>query len=296
MNPLAIPLPLAVRRHGEIVGIIFGIVCFPFALYAGSLSTVFPNGPTALMVPIVMLSAFAGAVASLSVNVNNAPDIGGVPLRVGARAGVIASLVGGGCTVLASTFHSFGVGSPPSGGTGWNFLHAFVPSCPSIALALLALPPSVFFGLTGALVAEMLKGSAASADGGTPSPANARIARSASFWFALTLTIACYLSPLISLSSPRRSPRPSSPLRPHPLLRQLLCRNRRRLLHHRGAIKSPMDLTPLRLDAFSPPTGASFLKSRKELPLQFLPTVSTLLAAGVASECKFKLSNWNRSM
>ncbi len=216
MNPLAIPLPVAVRRHGEIVGIIFGIVCFPFALYAGALGGIFPNGPAALILPIVMLSAFAGAIASATVDAAKAPDIGGVPLRIGARAGVVASLVAGGCTVLASTFHSFGIGSPPSGGFGWNFLQVILPSSPAIALALLALPPSVFFGLTGALLAEILKSNAGETGARTPSKATGRTEKSAAFRFALLLTIGCYLSPLLVTLKPAPKPAPVAAVAPKP--------------------------------------------------------------------------------
>ena len=216
MNPLAIPLPIAVRRHGEIVGIIFGIVCLPFALYAGALSGIFPNGPTAVVLPIVMLSALAGAIASATVDASNAPNIGGVPLRIGARAGIVASLVAGGCSVLASTFHSFGIGSPPSAGFGWDFLHVIFPASPSIALALLSIPPSIFFGLTGALLAEMMKGGAVESDGRAPSPATARIEKSATFRFALLLTLGCYLSPLLVTLKPAPKPAPVAAVAPQP--------------------------------------------------------------------------------
>ena len=216
MNPLAIPLPVAVRRHGEIVGIIFGIICFPCALYAGAFSSVLPNGPSALILPIVMLSAFAGAIASATVDASTAPDIGGVSFRIGARAGVVASLVAGGCTVLASTFHSFGIGSPPTGGFGWNLLRVILPSSPAIALALLALPPSVFFGLTGALLAEMLKGGAGETDARSPYQAARRTEKSAAFRFALLLTIGCYLSPLFVIFKPEPKPAPVVAVAPKP--------------------------------------------------------------------------------
>lgn len=114
MNPLSTPLPVAVRRQGEIIGIVAGIVCFPVALYVGAMEAFCPKGPAAFVLPIVILTALAGAIASLTTDESKAPDIGGVPLRVGARAGFIASLVAGAFTVLASTFHSFGIGSPAS--------------------------------------------------------------------------------------------------------------------------------------------------------------------------------------
>ena len=78
MNPLSIPLPVAVRRQGEIIGIVAGIVCFPVALYVGAMEGLYPNGPAALVLPIVILTAIAGAIASLTADESKAPDIGGV--------------------------------------------------------------------------------------------------------------------------------------------------------------------------------------------------------------------------
>ena len=199
MNALAIPLPVAVRRRGEIIAIFAGTACFPLALYAGSLESILPRGPAALVLPIVMLSALVGAIASATSDPGKAPEVGGVALRVGARAGFTISLVAGAFTVLASTFHSFGIGAPATVEAGWGLFTAFLPLSPAarvIVLTLLAIPPSIFFGLTGALIAGMLKGDApASGDAGQSQPP-ARRERSAAFTVAVVLAVACYLSPL----------------------------------------------------------------------------------------------------
>ena len=75
MNALSIPLPVTVRQRGEIVGIVAGIVCFPVALYVGAMEGLFPNGPAALVLPIVILTALAGAIASLTADESKAPDV-----------------------------------------------------------------------------------------------------------------------------------------------------------------------------------------------------------------------------
>lgn len=209
MNPLSIPLPVAVRRHGEIVGIVAGIACFPIALYAGAMESLFPNGPTALVLPIVILTALAGAIASVTADESKAPEIGGVPFRVGARAGFIASLVAGALTVLASTFHSFGIGSPASVESAWGGFGLFLPSSPAsrvIVLALLALPPSIFFGLTGALLAGTLKTNAPSLGEPTATQSPVRQERSTVFLVALLLTFAGYFSPLLVVLKPKPAP------------------------------------------------------------------------------------------
>lgn len=202
MNPLAIPLPIAVRRTGETVGILAGLACFPIALYAGSLEFILPSGPAALVLPIVMASAIAGACASAIADPTKAPEIGGVPLRVGARAGFIASLVGGAVTVLASTLHFFGIGTPGSVETAWGLLSFLLPASVSVrvvALALLALPPSIFFGLTGALLVGMAKGEPPGAGGKAHTGSAQRPERSLVFIGAFILAAACYLSPLAVL-------------------------------------------------------------------------------------------------
>ena len=209
MNPLSIPLPVAVRRQGEIIGIVAGIVCFPVALYVGAMEGLFPNGPAALVLPIVILTALAGAIASLTADESKAPDICGVPLRVGARAGFIASLVAGAFTVLASTFHSFGIGCPASVESNFGIFRLLLPSSPAsrvIVLALLALPPSLFFGLTGALLAGMLKTHPSTSDGTASIEVPLQQERSVVFLVALLLTLAGYFSPLLLVFKPKPAP------------------------------------------------------------------------------------------
>lgn len=217
MNPLAIPLPAAVRRHGEIAGLIAGIACFPFAFYAGSLEGVLPRGPAALVLPIVIMSAIVGAIASITVDSRKAPDMGGVPLRVGVRAGFVASLLGGAFAVLASTLHSFGLGSPSRAEVGWDALAILLPLAPAarvIVLALLALPPSIFFALIGALLAGMLASPPASNADASPSQAPPTRERSAVFTTAVVLTIVCYLSPFFVVFKPKPKPVPIATPRP----------------------------------------------------------------------------------
>ena len=83
MNPLAIPLPPAVRRHADVVGLATGLFCFPFAFYRAALSGILPEGPAGIILPIVLLSGVAGVIGSAITNPNSAPEVGGLSLRVG---------------------------------------------------------------------------------------------------------------------------------------------------------------------------------------------------------------------
>lgn len=136
MNPFARPLPVALRRHGEIVGIVLGTLNFPLVYYAGRLETAFVNGPAAIFLPIVMLSAAAGFLGCSTADPRRAPEIAGVSLRVGVRAGIVASLISGGFAVLASTFHAFGFGYPSSvelGASVLSVLFLVTDSAPHLA-------------------------------------------------------------------------------------------------------------------------------------------------------------------
>lgn len=200
MNPLAIPLPLAVKRRGDVVGLVTGFVCFPIVLFLGWWEGVSNQIAVILVLPIVMVSALAGAIASAMVASMTAPAMAGAPLRAGARAGFLASLVGGAMAVLASTFHEFGIGAPPGLHSDWGALSLLVPSSRGlrvIVLALLALPPAIFFGLTGALLAGALKGDTIRKGANEEASAPPHHQRSPIFVAALALTIACYFSPLL---------------------------------------------------------------------------------------------------
>lgn len=219
MNPFDRPLPVAIRRHGEIVGIGLGTLNFPMGYYAGRMETTFLNGPAAIVLPIVMLSAAAGFLGCATADPRRAPEIAGVPLRVGVRAGIIASLISGAFAVLASTFHSFGLGSPSSVEMGASLLSAFFPSSPTarlILLAILAIPSSLFFSLIGALLAGAMKGDGTPAHHGLQRAAPMRTEQEPVFIAALLLTFIGYLSPLAILFKPEPKPPPVAVVIPSP--------------------------------------------------------------------------------
>lgn len=182
MNPLSVPLPIAARRRGEVVGCVAGVACF---LFANSQS----DG-SALILPVVIASGIAGAIASATATTDNAT----APFRVGARAGFVAAMVGGAVTVLATalqrSWESFSQSAV-------GVLPLPIPTSMNVVIvALLALLPGIFFGLLGALIVSAIRNPSSSVNTSDGRPKE-RQTPSAVFVTAWILSVLCYLSPLV---------------------------------------------------------------------------------------------------
>jgi hypothetical protein len=157
---LSVALPAQLQRRGEIVGLICGALCFPFAFFGESLGKMLPAGPAGVILPIVFFSALAGIIASVVGQPDEAEIVAGCAPRVGIRAGLVATLVGGALTVFAATLHAFGLGQPAEVRVPLALFTLLLPSARPfqiLVIALLGIPPSVFFGMAGALITAMLR-------------------------------------------------------------------------------------------------------------------------------------------
>ncbi len=203
--PFSVALPNQLQRRGEIIGIICGALCFPFAFFGGSLGRLFPDGPAGIILPIVLFSAFAGIIACLFGTRKEAEEMAGFAPRVGVRAGLVATLVGGALTVLAASFHSLGIGSPNPNSIASNIFSLVLPSYRPrqiLVIALLGIPPSIFFGMAGALITAMVRTQPEGSGGGVTSE-KTPTQRSKLFLFVLLFSAIGYLSPFILIFKPR---------------------------------------------------------------------------------------------
>ncbi len=207
---VSMALPHSLRRRAEIVGVICGLICFCFAFFSATLGQMLPTGPPAVILPLVLFSAFAGVLASLIRHPADSPMLAAFAPRVGIRAGIVTTLVGGALTVFAATLHSFGIGHPGNGEMQVSILALVVPALRPVQILLIALlgfPPSVFFGMAAALITAMLRTppppSAPSAEGATAKPTTGR---NGLFFTVLLLSIFGYLSPVGLLLIPKPKP------------------------------------------------------------------------------------------
>ena len=202
-------LPAHLKRRGEIVGAICGFVCFCFAFFGESVGRMLPAGPPGVILPIVLLSALAGVLASITGRSGDSEVLAGFAPRVGIRAALVATLVGGAFTVLAATLHSFGIGQPGEAEMQVSFLALVFPASRPVQILLIALlgfPPSVFFGMAAALITAMLRTPPPSTPSGEPAPPKPTPGRSALFVAVLLLSILGYLSPVAVLLIPKPKP------------------------------------------------------------------------------------------
>ncbi len=209
-SPFSVALPNQLQRRGEIIGIICGALCFPFAFFGGSLGRLFPDGPAGIILPIVLFSAFAGIIACLFGTRKEAEEMAGFAPRVGVRAGLVATLVGGALTVLAASFHSLGIGSPNPNSIASNIFSLVLPSYRPrqiLVIALLGIPPSIFFGMAGALITAMVRTQPEVSESGLTSE-KTPTQRSKLFLFVLLFSAIGYLSPFILIFKPRPKPMP----------------------------------------------------------------------------------------
>lgn len=196
-------LPATLRRRGEIVGIICGILAYPFAFYGETLGAMLPVGPAGVVLPIVLCSTLAGIIACAFGRGAEGETAAGFAPRIGIRAGLVATVAGGALTVFAATLHAFGIGHPAENG-GWLTLFALVlprtRPFQVFVITLLGIPPAIFFGMAGAFITAMLRNPPPpSAAGGAGPASHSHPARSAFFAVVLVLSAIGYLSPFAVL-------------------------------------------------------------------------------------------------
>lgn len=206
--PFSVALPTPLRRRGEIVGLACGALCFPSAFFGQSWSAFLPAGPTGVVLPMALASALAGVLGSALRLGHVDEGFAGFAPRVGMRAGVVAALIGGALTVLAATLHSFGIGHPAPSARGIILAALVLPHSrvwQIFILALLGIPPAVFFGMAGAILTAMARSPRsdhpAPANGGRATPKRGKV-----FAFLVALATAGYLSPFTLPLRPKPKP------------------------------------------------------------------------------------------
>jgi hypothetical protein len=211
-SPVA--LPPSLQRRGEIVGAICGLVSFPLPFNLGGCAALLPVGPSGVILPMVLGSALAGVIGCIAGRSGDEEQAGLAP-RVGIRAGLVAALVGGAVTVFAATVHAVGIGHPAAG-DAWQTIFALIlpGSRPwqTFIIALLGLPPAIFFGMAGSFAAAMLRLPPLPGTGGAK--AKQSVFRSTLFIVILALSAIGYLSPLTIPFFPKTKPVVVAPVLP----------------------------------------------------------------------------------
>lgn len=222
--PFSVALPTQLRRRGEIVGLICGVFCFPFAFFGEALGALLPAGPAGVILPIVFFSTVAEILACMFGRGRDEELDASVAPRVGIRAGLVASLTGGSLSVFAATMHAFNIGHAADNGAWVTPLASLLPrSKPGeiLVIALLGVPPAVFFGMAGALVTAIVRAPQCGYGGEAPAKSRTPTHRSALFSALLVLSAIGYLSPFTLPLRPKPKPivvappvQPSAPAPP----------------------------------------------------------------------------------
>ena len=205
---VSVVLPAPLRRRTESFGLCAGLLCFLFSFFGNSLGALFPPGPPAVVLPMVLFSAVAGAGAALLANVSPECPAGAAP-RFGIRATMFAAITGGALTVFAATLHAFGIGSSPANASTLTLLSNFFPKAGAslnLFLVLLGIPASIFFGIAGSLIATMLCARFANTQPSIVKGRRRLRFRDPIFSAMLALSAIGYLSPFAVALRPRPSP------------------------------------------------------------------------------------------
>lgn len=91
---VSVVLPALLRRRAEVIGLGAGGLCFPFAFFGNSLGALLPSGPSGIVLPMVLFSGIAGALACFVAHSSPECPIGAAP-RLGIRASLFAAIAGG---------------------------------------------------------------------------------------------------------------------------------------------------------------------------------------------------------
>lgn len=188
-------------------GLICGVLCFPFAFFAASLRAILPAGPPGVILPMAFFSALAGIVA-YTVARRDPPEPASFALRGAIRASLVATLAGGALTVFAATLHGFGIGhSVELSGTQIPvaFARTGFIAYQVLIITLFGIPPSIFFGTSGALLAALLRSPRQSPNLEGEAVAE-KPARSVLFICVLALSAVGYLSPFTPALRPKPKP------------------------------------------------------------------------------------------
>jgi hypothetical protein len=208
--PFSVALPMRLRRRGEFIGLGCGLLSFPLAFFGNTFGALLPAGPAGVILPIVFFSAVAGIIGCTVGSWGESEPVAGTAPGLGIRAGIVATLAGGALTVFAATLHAFGIGQSAQNG-GWLTLLALaLPHARPfqvLVIALLGIPPAVFFGMAGGFITAMLRNPPPPSEpSGGASAARARPAGSALFTVIFVLSAVGYLSPFTISLRPKLRP------------------------------------------------------------------------------------------
>jgi hypothetical protein len=201
---VSVRLPEACRFRGDIVGLISGTLSLPLSLPTfGSLF----SGASRIVLQVVLVSAIA-AVAGCLLEKGRRDGVTTFAPRVGVRASIVASIVGSSLVVLAVTLSALGIGHAFVGELRVSIFALMLPQGRAfqiLIVALLSIPPAIFFGATSSILAAMRWVSAAEGQG--RKSAEQRLAGSplaASIWM---ISIAGLLSPFSLALRPKPAPK-----------------------------------------------------------------------------------------
>jgi hypothetical protein len=164
-----------INKRSNIIGVVLGVLCLPFAFVGGALGGCCPLGSFIGVLPVVLAGLTGGALAAMFLNWGNirSQDAMGVGVKVGMRTAVIACLIGAVATLLMSLFGAGALGSLTGGAaieqgrSGAEGAVLFGGTVVMNALVIIASTiPGVLLGILGGVIGAAIKRPPA----GPPSP------------------------------------------------------------------------------------------------------------------------------